>query len=144
MGVWNLSCSYRVFSWRLTSGGISNNWLLFKSNRLLFSLLFSGNLGRGNKSYDRERQSHDRGNHPVPLPLGKTMTSVLYCTYSRVAHIRNHFFGFSLLFYPLFSQFLMKWFLICVTLLYISMFVLWDIMTFPRHLNIHMSILVVE
>ena len=33
----------------MTSGGISNNRLLFKNNKLLFSLLVSGNLMKGDK-----------------------------------------------------------------------------------------------
>ena len=41
----------------LTNGGIFNNRLLFENNRLLFSLLFSGNfLGQG---LDRGGQSRD-------------------------------------------------------------------------------------
>ena len=41
--------SGRVFLRRLTSGGIFNNRLLFMNNRLLFSILFSGNFCGGTR-----------------------------------------------------------------------------------------------
>ena len=60
----------RVFKRRLTSGGIFNNRFLFKNNRLLFSLLFSGNFvgGQGFDGGDKVVM----GDPPVH-PLGKTL-----------------------------------------------------------------------
>ena len=56
----------RVFPRRLTSGGIFNNRPLLTNDRLLLSLLFSGNVCDGGG------QSGDRGILPVP-PQGKTL-----------------------------------------------------------------------
>ena len=44
--IWISTC-IRVFPRRLTHGGIFNSRLLFENNRLLFSLLFSGNFFGG-------------------------------------------------------------------------------------------------
>ena len=51
--------------------GIFNNMLLFKNNRLLFSLLLSGNFCRG-QGCDGEEQSRDRV-IPQLLSLGKIL-----------------------------------------------------------------------
>ena len=50
-------------------GGDFNNRLLFTNNRLLFSLLFSGNFCEGEQGLDEGRQSRDRGE----AALGKTL-----------------------------------------------------------------------
>ena len=62
-------CTCRVFHGRLTSGGIFNNRLLFKNNRLLFSLLFSGNVCGGKALMEGDKVVV--GNSPQSPLLGK-------------------------------------------------------------------------
>ena len=52
-------------------GGIFNNGLLFKNDRLLFSYCFL-EIFVGGEGFDGGRQSRDRGS-PSPPPLGKTL-----------------------------------------------------------------------
>ena len=59
----------RVFPRRFTDGGVTNK-LLFENNRILFSLLFSGNFcGRG-QGLDGGGHSRDGFSSP---PLRKTL-----------------------------------------------------------------------
>ena len=53
-----------VFSQGLSNWEIFNNSLLFKNNRLLFSLLFL-DIIMGGQGSDAREQSHDRGISPV-------------------------------------------------------------------------------
>ena len=62
--------SSRVLSRRLTNGGIFSNKLLFKNNRILFFLLFSGNFCRA----DEALVEGDKVVMGDP-PLGKTLSS---------------------------------------------------------------------
>ena len=62
----------RVFPRRLTHGGIFNNKLLFENNRPLFSLLFSGNFGGGDKDL-MEGDKVVMGGFLQSPPLGKTL-----------------------------------------------------------------------
>ena len=53
------------FPGRLTHGGIFNNRLMFQNNRILFSLLFSGNFCGGDKTLGKNVVIGD----PPVLPL---------------------------------------------------------------------------